>query len=139
MANAGVVLPSASVLQGPGSRTTLVGPEGNIISSAAPGGAVVTASGTGVVAHYAPLAYSSYSEPVAYSAPYGFAAPIGYSAPVSYSATYGYSAPIAYSVPVAPVVGAHGTVNTVVSGPSGTVAASRSLNVADVLGYKGYY
>jgi hypothetical protein len=43
VARAGVVaVPSVEVLQGPSSKTTIVGPDGSAISSVAPGGTVVT-------------------------------------------------------------------------------------------------
>ncbi|KAG5863977.1 hypothetical protein JTB14_007205 [Gonioctena quinquepunctata] len=45
------VIPTVEVLQGPSSRTTLFGPDGGALDSAAPGGTVVTNShGTGLVA-----------------------------------------------------------------------------------------
>ncbi|KAJ3649040.1 hypothetical protein Zmor_020802 [Zophobas morio] len=43
LAKAGLVaVPSVEVLQGPSSKTTLVGPDGSSISSVSPGGTVVT-------------------------------------------------------------------------------------------------
>ncbi|KAG5879416.1 hypothetical protein JTB14_027239 [Gonioctena quinquepunctata] len=45
------VIPTVEVLQGPSSRTTLFGPDGGALDSAAPGGTIVTNShGTGLVA-----------------------------------------------------------------------------------------
>lgn len=45
------VIPTIKVLQGPGSKTLLVGPDGSAVDSAAPGGTVVTDDhGTGLVA-----------------------------------------------------------------------------------------
>ncbi|XP_018563056.1 uncharacterized protein LOC108904843 [Anoplophora glabripennis] len=42
--NAGII-PTVEVLQGPGSKTTLLGPDGSTLSAAAPGGTVVTNDG----------------------------------------------------------------------------------------------
>ncbi|KAJ8943392.1 hypothetical protein NQ314_009761 [Rhamnusium bicolor] len=45
------LIPNIEVLQGPSSRTTVVGPDGSALSAAAPGGTVVTDShGAGLVA-----------------------------------------------------------------------------------------
>ncbi|KAJ8943399.1 hypothetical protein NQ314_009768 [Rhamnusium bicolor] len=65
-ANAGIVAPTAGILQGPSSRTTLVGPEGSVISSVSPGGQVVSEQIPGVAAYSAPVLATS---PVVYSAP----------------------------------------------------------------------
>ncbi|KAJ8943394.1 hypothetical protein NQ314_009763, partial [Rhamnusium bicolor] len=155
VANASV-LHGASVLQGPSSRTTLVGPEGSVISSVSPGGQVITEEHPGVVAHAAPVAYASYAAPAvsAYAAPLrvahsayaapslvahsAYATPVvsAYSSPIVSRAAY--AAPYSYSV-AAPVVAAHGSVDTVVAGPSGTIATSRGLTTADVVGSHGVY
>ncbi|KAJ8943398.1 hypothetical protein NQ314_009767 [Rhamnusium bicolor] len=99
-ANAGILAPTAGILQGPSSITTLVGPEGRVISSVAPGGQVISKQISGAIAYSAPLLARS---PVvsAYTAPavVAPAAPIlsAYLAPVSSA----YSAPVlsAYSAP----------------------------------------
>ncbi|KAJ8924259.1 hypothetical protein NQ315_007051 [Exocentrus adspersus] len=44
---------AAVVLQGPSRKTTLIGPEGSVISAAAPGGQVIAEQHPGVVAHAA--------------------------------------------------------------------------------------
>ncbi|XP_050510974.1 uncharacterized protein LOC126887469 [Diabrotica virgifera virgifera] len=45
------IIPTVEVLQGPGSKTLLIGPDGSAIDSAAPGGTVVTNDhGSGLVA-----------------------------------------------------------------------------------------
>ncbi|KAJ8963223.1 hypothetical protein NQ318_018689 [Aromia moschata] len=109
-ASAGLLAPAASVLQGPSSRTTLVGPEGSVISSVAPGGQVITDSAPGVVA---------------YSAPAIAAAPLvsAYSAPVVSS----YAAPLV----TGGVIGAR----SVIAGPSGTIATGSSLAAPAVATY----
>ncbi|XP_019880510.1 uncharacterized protein LOC109608513 [Aethina tumida] len=133
-AHAGVLVgPSANVLQGPSSRSTIVGPDGSAISSVAPGGQIVTEEHPGVVAHTAPvvaapvLAHSA--QLVAHSAPV-----LAHSAPV----VAAHAAPVlAHSAQVvahsAPVVAAHhglvahGAEHTVVSGPSGVISTGQSL------------
>ncbi|XP_018563075.1 uncharacterized protein LOC108904860 [Anoplophora glabripennis] len=102
VANAGILAPAAGILQGPSSRTTLVGPEGSVISSVAPGGQVITESLPGAVA---------------YSAPVVVASPV-----VS-----------AYSAPV--IAGGLVGEQTVVAGPSGTVATGRTLAAPAVAAY----
>ncbi|KAH1007485.1 hypothetical protein HUJ04_004710 [Dendroctonus ponderosae] len=122
VANAGnLVLPSARIIQGPSSRTTVVGPDGSAISSVAPGGQIIQEESAGVVAHSAPvvaapaLAYSSL--PLAYAA---------HSSPI----VSAYSSPLVSGVPVvsaysAPVLS--GVEDTVVAGPSGTIISGRSV------------
>ncbi|ENN74578.1 hypothetical protein YQE_08900, partial [Dendroctonus ponderosae] len=127
VANAGVaVLPSAKIIQGPSSRTTVVGPDGSAISSVAPAGQIIQEESVGVVAQTAPVVAAP---AVAYSAP----AAVAYSLPAVASAPVlsAYSAPIvsAYSAPVvsayaAPLVSG---VDTVVAGPSGTIATGRTV------------
>ncbi|KAK9872422.1 hypothetical protein WA026_017880 [Henosepilachna vigintioctopunctata] len=43
------VIPTVEVLQGPSSKTTLLGPDGSALNAAAPGGTVVTRGGAGLV------------------------------------------------------------------------------------------
>ncbi|XP_049817498.1 uncharacterized protein LOC126264291 [Aethina tumida] len=94
-----LVAPTGNVLQGPSSRTTVVGPDGSAISAVAPGGQIVTDESVGVVARTAPVVAS----PV-----------LAHSAPI-----LAQSAPLVAAAPLG--------VDTVVSGPSGVVAASRGL------------
>ncbi|XP_049817491.1 cuticle protein 16.5-like isoform X1 [Aethina tumida] len=155
-AQAGLLVgPSAKVLQGPSTKTTVVGPDGSAISSVAPGGQIITEEHPGVVAQTAPvvaapvLAHSAHlvahSAPVlAHSAPVvaAHAAPVlAHSAPV-----LAHSAPVlAHSAPLlahsAPVVAAHhglvahGAEQTVVSGPSGVIATGRSVAPAAVVSH----
>ncbi|KAJ8943405.1 hypothetical protein NQ314_009774 [Rhamnusium bicolor] len=107
-ANAGIITPSAKILQGPSSKTTLVGPEGSVISSVAPGGQVITEELPGVVAHAAP---------VVAAAPLVAAAP----AVVAYS-TYTAPVPVAHAAPAT-----YGTSDVVVAGPSGIIATGKSI------------
>lgn len=83
-ASAHVIAPSAAVIQGPSRKTTLVGPEGSVISAVAPGGQIITEEHPGVVAHAAPTHGHIVAAPIhaapAYAAP-AFAAP-AYAAPV---------------------------------------------------------
>lgn len=45
------IIPTVEVLQGPSSRTQLLGPDGSVLDASAPGGTLVTNShGTGLVA-----------------------------------------------------------------------------------------
>ncbi|XP_050294696.1 cuticle protein 16.5-like isoform X2 [Anthonomus grandis grandis] len=147
VANAGVlVAPSAKIIQGPSTRTTVVGPDGSAISSVAPAGQIVQEESVGVVAQTAPVVAASapalaYSAPlVAHSAPaVAYSAPaLAYSAPLAYAAPahVAYSAPLvsAYSAPVVSsgVVG-HSTVDTVISGPSGTIATGKTVAAAPVV------
>ncbi|CAH2014748.1 unnamed protein product [Acanthoscelides obtectus] len=98
--------PSGShVLQGPSSKTTLVGPEGSVISAHQPGGTVVHDEHPGYAAHG-----------------HDHAAPLVYAAPVHHAA---------YHVPVVghhgPVV-AHGHGATVISGPAGHIVAGHAAH-----------
>ncbi|KAG5879404.1 hypothetical protein JTB14_027227 [Gonioctena quinquepunctata] len=141
--NAGILAPSARIIQGPSSRTTIAGPDGSVIDSVAPGGSIVTDELPGVVAHTAPVvsAYAAHALPAhtAYAGPVlsAYSAPVvsAYSAPVvsAYSApaVSAYSAPLwsAYAAPsvVANGVVAQNSVDTVVAGPSGTIATSKTV------------
>ncbi|XP_066254530.1 cuticle protein 16.5-like [Euwallacea similis] len=147
-ASVAAVLPSTKIIQGPSSRSTVVGPDGSAISSIAPGGQIISEESVGVVAETAPvvaaapaLAYSAplvaaHAAPaVAYSAPV-VAAHTAYAAPVvaahtAYSAPVvsAYSAPVVstYSAPLVSGVATHSTVDTVVAGPSGTIATGRTV------------
>ncbi|XP_023309968.1 cuticle protein 16.5-like [Anoplophora glabripennis] len=115
-AHAGLIAPAAQILQGPSSRTTLVGPEGSVISSVAPGGQVITGSLPGAVAYSAPVVAAA---PVVstYAAPAVVASPV-----VS-----------AYSAPV--VAGGLVGEQTVVAGPSGTIATGKTLAAPAVAAY----
>ncbi|XP_060532197.1 cuticle protein 16.5-like [Cylas formicarius] len=131
VANAGILAPAARIIQGPSSRTTVVGPDGSAISSVAPAGQIVHEESVGVVAETAPVVagapvLSAYSAPVV-SAPVvsAYSAPVvsAYSAPVvSAPVVSAYSAPLV-SAPAASLLSA----DTVVAGPSGTVVAGRSV------------
>ncbi|XP_019764617.2 cuticle protein 16.5 [Dendroctonus ponderosae] len=165
IANAGTILAgsSAKIIQGPSTRTTVVGPDGSSISSSSPGGSIIQEDIPGVVAETAPVIAAApavaYSAPIAYSAPAtqiaysAAAAPIAYSAaaaplaytaaaaPLAYSAgapyVAAYSAPLAYQAPLAYSAGplaysaglvAEKQLDTVVAGPSGTIATSKTVN-----------
>ncbi|KAJ8963224.1 hypothetical protein NQ318_018690 [Aromia moschata] len=104
-ANAGLLAPAARVLQGPSSRTTLVGPDGSVISSVAPGGQVITDALPGAVAYSAPVVAA--------------AAPL-----VAAPAVVARAGPI---VPAASFVGGVIGDRTVVAGPSGTIATGRTV------------
>lgn len=43
------LIPTVEVLQGPSSRTTVIGPDGSAVNAAAPGGQVVTGGAAGLV------------------------------------------------------------------------------------------
>ncbi|KAF7267680.1 hypothetical protein GWI33_019168 [Rhynchophorus ferrugineus] len=104
--NAGLLVgPSAKVLQGPSSKTTLVGPEGSVISAHAPGGQIVHEEHPGFVAHAAPV--------VAYVAPaVAHAAPSAHSSVVAHSSAYEHEHVV--------VAGPSGSIST---GPHSTVVA----------------
>ncbi|KAJ8963228.1 hypothetical protein NQ318_018694 [Aromia moschata] len=55
--NAGLVVPAGNILQGPSTRTTVVGPDGSVISALAPGGQVITEGEAGAVAQAIPVAH----------------------------------------------------------------------------------
>lgn len=74
---------------------------------------------------FAPAAYAAYG-PAAYAAPVAYAAPAAYAAPYAAPVAYAAAAPVAYSGAVRE--------DTVVAGPSGTVASSR---VAPGVAYLG--
>lgn len=63
-----IAVPSSRILQGPSTRTTIVGPDGSSISAYAPGGQIIL-SDTDTPALLAPAA------PVVYAAPAVVAAP----------------------------------------------------------------
>nr|XP_023015954.1 uncharacterized protein LOC111505393 [Leptinotarsa decemlineata] len=91
----GSIIPTVEVLQGPGSRTTLLGPDGGAVDSAAPGGTVVTNSfGTGLVA--AGPAILPAGRPIVVSGPAGSIA-------TSYTGAGPAIVPAAAAVPVAAV------------------------------------
>ncbi|KAJ8963238.1 hypothetical protein NQ318_018704 [Aromia moschata] len=58
MTDAGLI-PAVEVLQGPSSRTTLVGPDGSTLAAAAPGGTVVTGTHPGGLVAASPLALAA--------------------------------------------------------------------------------
>lgn len=67
-ANAGVITQSiiepiahGAVLQGPGTKSTVVGPDGSVIDAIAPGGRVETGITSGIAAYTAPAL--TYAEP----------------------------------------------------------------------------
>ncbi|KAG5879403.1 hypothetical protein JTB14_027226 [Gonioctena quinquepunctata] len=149
--NAGIIAPSARIIQGPSSRTTIAGSDGSVIDSVAPGGSIVTEQHPGVVAHTAPVVstyaahgihalpvHTAYSSPVvsAYSTPVVSA----YSGPVvsAYSSAPVVSAYAAPSVFASGVV-AHNSVDTVVAGPSGTIATSKTVSAPTVYAAHGVH
>lgn len=54
-----VAVPSARILQGPSSRTTIVGPDGSSISAYAPGGQVILDGTPALVAPASPVVYAA--------------------------------------------------------------------------------
>ncbi|KAG5879405.1 hypothetical protein JTB14_027228 [Gonioctena quinquepunctata] len=157
--NAGILAPPARIIQGPSSRTTIAGPDGSVIDSVAPGGSIVTEQHPGVVAHTAPVVstyaahgiralpvHTAYSSPVvsAYSTPVvsAYSGPVvsAYSSPVvsAYSSAPVVSAYAAPSVFSSGVV-AHNTVDTVVAGPSGTIATSKTVSAPTVYAAHGVH
>ncbi|CAG9820854.1 unnamed protein product [Phaedon cochleariae] len=112
VANAGPFLPSTKILQGPSSRTTLVGPDGSVISAAALGGQVITEEHPGQV---------------------GYAGPVVAAPALSY-----HSVPVvAHSSPIvahaSPVVAHSAHTDAVIAGPSGTIATGRSFVAGPVV------
>ncbi|KAG5879409.1 hypothetical protein JTB14_027232 [Gonioctena quinquepunctata] len=77
--NAGILAPSARIIQGPSSRTTIAGPDGSVIDSVAPGGSIVTEEHPGVVAHTAPVVLPMRPCPSCYTAYAGPIPPSAYS------------------------------------------------------------
>ncbi|KAF7267676.1 hypothetical protein GWI33_019164 [Rhynchophorus ferrugineus] len=99
--------PSAKILQGPSSKTTLVGPEGSVIAAHAPGGQIIHEEQPGFVAHAAPIVAPA--PVVSYAAPaVAAAAP---STVVAHSSAYQKE-------------------SVLVAGPSGTIATGGSPVVA---------
>ncbi|CAH2014747.1 unnamed protein product [Acanthoscelides obtectus] len=105
---------SSHILQGPSSRSTVIGPDGSLISSYTPGAQVI--------ADHAPAATLLAAAPLAYSAH-----PLAYSAHhLAYAAHHlPYAAPLAYAA-AAPVYGRSS--HTVVAGPSGTISHADADN-----------
>lgn len=162
VANAGIVshavvapVGSGTTLQGPSTRTTVVGPDGSAIVGSAPGGAISTSVDVGYAAHSAAPAVvaaapavvaARYATPTVVAARYAAPAVVSarYAAPgvVSAPAAVAYSAPVvanhARTVVAAPTVyAAHAPLlaaNTVVSHG---VVAGRTL-VASPLTASGY-
>ncbi|KAF7267675.1 hypothetical protein GWI33_019163 [Rhynchophorus ferrugineus] len=127
-----VVAPSsAKIIQGPSTRTTVVGPDGSSISSVSPGGSIIKQETPGVVADVVPAPAVAYSAHVAYPTPFAYTAhgaPLiaAYSAPFAYNSPFipHYSAPFAYSAGVV----SQKQLDTVVAGPSGTIATSKTVH-----------
>ncbi|XP_076267052.1 uncharacterized protein LOC143200499 [Rhynchophorus ferrugineus] len=127
VANAGVlVAPSAKIIQGPSTRTTVVGPDGSAISSVAPGGQIVQEEIVGVVAQTAPVVAAAPAVTSYVAAPSVLAA---HSAPVVAYSSPIISAPLvsAYSAPVLSGVVAKSVVDTVVAGPSGSIVTGKTV------------
>jgi len=101
----------------------VVGPDGSAISAVAPGGQIIQEESVGVVAHAAPVL--SYSAPVV--AAHVAAPALAYSAPVVAAPHISaYSAPI-LSAHSAPIVAGVSALDTLVAGPSGTIATSKTV------------
>lgn len=145
-----IATPSAEIIQGPSSRSTIVGPDGSSISSVSPGGTVIAEKQYGIVAGANPIlapapVIAARGVPLAYSAPYvtsysALASPLAYSAPLAY-ASHAYDAPAvaAYASPAvyayAAPIAARTSADTVISGPSGTIATSKSVDSPLVAAY----
>ncbi|RZC32141.1 hypothetical protein BDFB_003847 [Asbolus verrucosus] len=122
-ASAGIIAsPAAQVLQGPSSRTTIVGPDGSAISAVAPGGSIVTDSQPAVVAQTVAAAPLVAAAPVV-AGPAVVAAP---SVLAARSVLAGPSLVAGSSV----LTGLGGTV---IAGPSGTISAAQPLVAPGVI------
>ncbi|XP_023025867.2 uncharacterized protein [Leptinotarsa decemlineata] len=125
--SASVIAPSARIIQGPSARATVAGPDGSVISSVAPGGQIIAEDHAGYVAQAAPVVAAPVVSAYAAHGAYALPAYSAYSTPV----VSAYSAPLvsAYAAPsvVASGVVAHRSVDTVVAGPSGTIATSKTV------------
>ncbi|XP_050294702.1 uncharacterized protein LOC126734910 isoform X2 [Anthonomus grandis grandis] len=106
---------NAGIIQGPSSKTTLVGPEGSVISAVAPGGQIVHEEHPGVIAHAHQIPVVAHQVSVAHQVPV-----------------------LAHDVPttvVAHDTGVHGHENAIISGPSGTVARGHGVVVVPVVSH----
>ncbi|XP_044747254.1 cuticle protein LPCP-23-like [Coccinella septempunctata] len=137
-------IPTGHIVQGPSSRTTVVGPDGSAISSVAPGGTIITDHDATIVAQAAPAAViapaarlavahtplvAAHSSLVAAHSPLVAAHPQLIAAPGI--TTYAANVPVLSHQAVAvPALGNIAAENTVVAGPSGTITQSRSLDAA---------
>ncbi|XP_045473975.1 uncharacterized protein LOC123680225 [Harmonia axyridis] len=120
-------IPTSHVIQGPSSRSTIVGPDGSSISSAAPGGTIIAdQNGGAIVAQGAPAAVISPAARLALVSSPLVAAP----AITSYAAV----SPVwAHQTLGVPALGRIAAENTVVAGPSGTIAQSRAIDAAQTV------
>lgn len=122
VANAGILTQSiveplvkSAALQGPSSRSTVVGPDGSVIDSVAPGGRIETAVDAGFAAYTAPVVTAAHLAPahvVAHTAP-AAAVVAARSAVVATPHAF-----VSHTVPSA-----------VVSGPSGAIVAHAAPSV----------
>ncbi|XP_044747257.1 uncharacterized protein LOC123308594 [Coccinella septempunctata] len=110
-------IPTGHVIQGPSSRSTIVGPDGSSISSAAPGGTIIADNNGAIIAQGAPSAVISSAPRIAVAAPV--------------ISSYAAIAPVwAQQAVAVPAIGRIAAENTVVAGPSGTIAQSRAIDAA---------
>ncbi|KAL3287492.1 hypothetical protein HHI36_001962 [Cryptolaemus montrouzieri] len=130
--NAGLVaplaysaIPTGNIIQGPSSRSTVIGPDGSSISSVAPGGTIISENGATLVAQGAPAAVITPSARIA-----SIAAPL-VAAP--HAIAYGAApvlAPQGIAYGAAPLLGNIAAENTLVAGPSGTISQTRGIHGA---------
>lgn len=119
-------IPTGQVIQGPSSRSTIVGPDGSSISSVAPGGTIIADSNGAIVAQGAPAAVISPASRLVVAPAPIVAAPVV----TSYSAV----SPVwAHQAVAVPALGRIAAENTVVAGPSGTISQSRAIDAAHTL------
>lgn len=119
-------------MEGPSTKTTIVGPEGSVISSVAPGGKIITETLPAVATYSASRVLPSYVAPAdvsPYAVPAIYPAQVLAARAAPLISTYETAALPNYRTPI---LSAYGSANAVISGPSGVVAASRSLNAADL-------
>ncbi|XP_045473959.1 pupal cuticle protein G1A-like [Harmonia axyridis] len=143
-ANAGLIaplaysaIPTGHIVQGPSSRTTVVGPDGSAISSVAPGGTIITDHDATIVAQAAPAAVIAPAARLAVAhAPLVAAHSSLIASPAI--TTYAAQSPVwAHQAPVwahqaigVPAIARVAAENTVVAGPSGTISQTRAIDAA---------
>ncbi|XP_045468740.1 cuticle protein LPCP-23-like [Harmonia axyridis] len=136
-ANAGLItplaysaIPTGHIVQGPSSRTTVVGPDGSAISSVAPGGTIITDHDATIVAQAAPAAVIAPAARLAVAhAPLVAAHSSLIASPAI--TTYAAHAPVwAHQAVGVPAIARVAAENTVVAGPSGTISQTRAIDAA---------
>lgn len=132
-------IPTGHVIQGPSSRSTIVGPDGSSISSVAPGGSIIADNNGAIVSQGAPATVISSPARLALAAPaitsYVAAAPWAQQAVVAtpWAQQTVVATPWAQRAVALPAIGRIAAENTVVAGPSGTIAQSKAINAAPLV------